>query len=419
MEPTRAGWQEAVATLLNHSHLTAPSSLSDMINETVRPIGVEVSIYLVDREQVALRALPRLGAPDLEPLQIDTTLPGRAFMTLSVLVPPGQPDRIWVPMVDGADRLGVVEFALPEGVSALRQPVRDGARLVAATISYLVVAKSAYGDTIRRARRSQPMSVGGELLWRALPPLTFLTDDFGFAAVLEPCYDVGGDAFDYSFDHEVLHVSVFDAVGHGLTAALTSTLTLAATRARRTAGDGLLAAVAAADQALTEQFSDSRYTTAILAEIDGQTGRVHYVNAGHPPAVVIRDGKAVATLAAAPRPPLGLPGPTVLAYQDLQPGDRLLFYTDGITEARDGEGGFFGVDRLIDLAERHSSGGLPAAETLRRLSRAVLEHQEGSLADDATLLLVEWTPGRGHRVTSQAGDAVAVRPAGAGGPAPA
>lgn len=390
-----SAWHDCVATMLRGGHTIAPSSLVDMINDIVREAGIDVNLYLVDREQVALRALPRTGVPPGDPLPIESTVAGRAFMHLQAVVPPGAPDRILIPMVDGADRLGVAEISAPEGAIFADESVRTGAELMASAIGYLVVVKNSFGDTIRRARRSQPMSVGGELLWRALPPLTLRTTDVSLAAALEPCYDVGGDAFDYAYDEGVLHVGIFDAVGRGLSAALTSTLTLAATRARRAARYGLASIVTGADEALTSQFSDMRYTTAILAELDRVTGTIRYVNAGHPPAVVIREGRAVFALDADPRPPLGLGDGVTVAERSLEPGDRVLFYTDGVTEARDADGNFFGLDRLLDLAERHASGGLLAAETLRRLSLAVLEYEGGQLHDDATLMLVEWAPDAG------------------------
>jgi len=77
--------------------------------------------------------------------------------------------------------------------------------------------------------------------------------------------------------------------------------------------------------------------------------------------------------------------------EPLEPGDRLLLHTDGVTEARDSEGVPFGLDRLVDLTERHEAADLPAPETLRRVVHAVLEHQNGRLQDDATLMLVEWS----------------------------
>lgn len=390
-------WHECVAAILNRAYLVSPSSLVDMINDvTRRRLGVELNVYLVDREQRTLRPLPRADAPDLMPQAIDTTMAGRTFTTLRIGVPAGQPHRTWVPILDGADRLGVVELVRPGGASLQQPPASEGARLLTALIGFLVMVKATYGDAIRRARRSQPMSVGGELLWKALPPLTFANPTFSLAATLEPCYDVGGDAFDYAFDHEVLQLGIFDAVGHGLTAALTSTLTLAAVRAQRAAGGGLNHMAVAADNALTSQFSDLRYTTAVLVEIEETSGVVRYVNAGHPPPVVIREGHAVASLDAAPRPPLGVPGkPTLVAEHHLQPDDRLLLYTDGVVEARDADGKLFGVPRLLDLAERHAASGMTAPEVLRRLSRAVLAHQGGQPADDSTLVMVEWSPEAG------------------------
>jgi serine phosphatase RsbU (regulator of sigma subunit) len=100
----------------------------------------------------------------------------------------------------------------------------------------------------------------------------------------------------------------------------------------------------------------------------------------------------VTSLAAGRRLPLGIPGPAhEVAVEFLEPGDRLLFFSDGVTEARDSDGNEFGLARLLDLAERHVAARLPVAETLRRLSHAVLDHQRGVLQDDATLLLLEWT----------------------------
>jgi serine phosphatase RsbU (regulator of sigma subunit) len=113
--------------------------------------------------------------------------------------------------------------------------------------------------------------------------------------------------------------------------------------------------------------------------------------------MLFRQGHFVTELQHPPRPPLGLdlasPGtaqPTVREVQ-LEPGDRLLLYSDGVTEARGANGVFFGEERLIDMTERAHLDRLPAPETLRRLTAAVLTHQHGELQDDLTLLLLEWS----------------------------
>jgi serine phosphatase RsbU (regulator of sigma subunit) len=97
-------------------------------------------------------------------------------------------------------------------------------------------------------------------------------------------------------------------------------------------------------------------------------------------------------LDAALRPPLGVharDGASV-GHVQLEPGDRLLLYSDGVVEARDEQGRFFGENRLIDLTERTEQSRVSAPETLRRLTASVLAHQAGHLQDDATLLMLDW-----------------------------
>ena len=76
----------------------------------------------------------------------------------------------------------------------------------------------------------------------------------------------------------------------------------------------------------------------------------------------------------------------------LEPGDRMLLYTDGVTEGRAADGSRFGVDRLSDFVIRHSHSGTPAPEMLRRLNWTITEFQHGQLSDDATIVLIEWMP---------------------------
>jgi serine phosphatase RsbU (regulator of sigma subunit) len=85
-----------------------------------------------------------------------------------------------------------------------------------------------------------------------------------------------------------------------------------------------------------------------------------------------------------------------VAEEVLQPGDWLILYTDGVTEARDASGAFFGERRLADFLMRQAAAGHSPPETVRRLVRAVLDHQGGLLQDDASILLACWGPGTGR-----------------------
>jgi serine phosphatase RsbU (regulator of sigma subunit) len=251
---------------------------------------------------------------------------------------------------------------------------------------------TARGDGIDRVRRTQPMSPASELLSRLLPPLTSSTDRLVVSAILQPCYEVGGDGFDYAIDGSTASLLILDAVGRGLRAGLACAVALAAIRARRHAGGGLRDQARAADAALAEQFTDIRFATAVLAELDVETGRLRYINAGHPAPLLLRGGKLVRELTAGRRMPLGLEDNAVeVAEEILEPDDRLLLYTDGVTEARTADGDRFGVTRLVDLTEQHEGAGLPAPETLRRLAHAVVDHQAGPPVDDSTVMLVQWS----------------------------
>jgi serine phosphatase RsbU (regulator of sigma subunit) len=242
------------------------------------------------------------------------------------------------------------------------------------------------------------MSIASELLWQLLQPLTVSCDEVTISAILEPCYTVGGDGYDYAVDDPLARIAILDAVGKGLQAGLATAVALAAIRAARRAGNGLHGQARTADAALLEQFPDARFVTAFLAELDVHTGRLRYLNAGHPAPLLLRAGKSITQITGGHRMPLGLDDATAeFGERTLQPGDRLLLYTDGITEARDSRGEEFGVQRLAELSEHHAAAGLPAPETLRRLSHAVIEHQQGPPDDDATLVLAEWSPAAAQR----------------------
>ena len=81
--------------------------------------------------------------------------------------------------------------------------------------------------------------------------------------------------------------------------------------------------------------------------------------------------------------------PTI-AEMSLQPGDAVLFYTDGVIEGRASSGGGFGLDRLVDVVGQNASDQLAAEEVVRRIGRSVLEYHGERLDDDATLVIVQW-----------------------------
>jgi serine phosphatase RsbU (regulator of sigma subunit) len=215
------------------------------------------------------------------------------------------------------------------------------------------------------------------------------------SGVLEPCYDVGGDAFDYAVNGDIAHLALFDAVGHGsaggMRAVMLASLALAAYRSARRAGLDLIGTYHHIDQAVRDH--DRRgLITAVLAELDQRTGLLRVISAGHPSGIVIRNGKAVTVLPTPTALPVSLGDnrPPVVVEESLEPGDHVLLYTDGIIEARSTAGDEFGIDRLVDFAVKAIADQLPLPETARRLVHAILAHQDDCLQDDATVLIAQW-----------------------------
>jgi serine phosphatase RsbU (regulator of sigma subunit) len=278
--------------------------------------------------------------------------------------------------------------------SQAREAVDDYAA-VASLLAELIVTRSLYSDTIERIRRREPMRLAAEMLRAQLPPLTFSTVHLTISGILEPCYDVGGDAFDYAVNGDVAHLALFDAVGHGsaggMRAVVLASLALAAYRHARRAGLDLTGTYHHIDDAVRD-YDRRGMITAALAQLDQRTGVLRVISAGHPGGLVMRHGQVVRTLPTPTALPvtLGDKRPPVVVQEALQPGDRVLLYTDGIIEARSSAGIAFGVERLIDFAVKTAADQLPAPETTRRLVHAILDHQDQRLQDDATVLLLEW-----------------------------
>jgi serine phosphatase RsbU (regulator of sigma subunit) len=343
-------------------------------------------VYLADFSRRVLFPL----APGLPEEDVAGTLAGRAFTAgkpVTSSLPDGQ-TRVWVPVLEQTARTGVLAVTVPEDAEeALAQ-----AELLGVFAGLVIAMAVRVSDLPDLRRRGRPLSLPAGMQWDLLPPLSARTVGAEIAGILEPAYDIAGDAFDYAVNDGALHFALLDGMGHGIGSTLLTGLAVGAYRHARRAGEPLQAVHAAIDQALAGYYQDLSFATGIIARLDTASGRLEWSCAGHPPPLLLRGRKVVAELSCDPALPFGLGGtaPRPGNY-DLEPGDALLLYTDGVIEARTADGEMFGLDRLVDLLEREAASGQPAEELLRRLVRAVLNHQADGLRDDATLLLVQWT----------------------------
>ncbi|QFG27350.1 serine/threonine-protein phosphatase [Actinomadura sp. WMMB 499] len=399
-----------LSDLITASHVTSMEQLPATVADVAGRAGLrEVLIYVADLQQTVLRLLPGPDEASRDPveLRIEGTLAGRAFQNVvsarGHLVGEhegghegehehegegGGEREWWVPLLDGTERIGVLHVVMSEDdATALPR-----AEALAGLIALMIVSKGPASDTMARLVRTRHMTVSAEMQWRLLPPMTFANDQIVISAALEPAYRLGGDTFDYGMAGTAVHLGVFDAMGHDTGAGLTSSLAVAAYRNSRVEGAGLPGIGEAIERALLEQDSSGRFVTAVLACLQLRTGMLSWVSYGHPAPVVIRGGRWVSQLNCQPGTPLGtdLGIEPQVCEEQLQPGDRVLLYTDGIVEARDPDKREFGLVRFVDFIIRRSADGLPVPETLRRLIHGILKHHAGRLDDDATVLVLEW-----------------------------
>jgi serine phosphatase RsbU (regulator of sigma subunit) len=389
--------ERMLSGLLDAAHRISPDDLTDVVAEYA-VIGdlTDPVIYLADVQQDLLIPLPSRRPARVLPVR--GTRAGRVFTGPEVVVRGARrgggdheaeaSQRWWLSLLEGTEKIGVLALTVPAGTAAARR-----AHALASLVALVLVSKRACSDTMSRLVRRQPMSLAAEMQWALLPPRSFGTSEVAVTSSLEPAYEVGGDAFDYGMRGTHLHVSIFDAMGHDLDAGLTATIAVGACRRSRLEGHDLVQMAQSVDAAVERQFHGDRFVSGVFADLDSATGIFTWVNCGHPQPLLIRGGRRLRVLDGVSGVVMGIAAneaaPAVNRTQ-LEIGDRLLFYTDGVVEARHTTDDDFGVGRLGDLVLRRHADGLSAPETLRRLVGTVLDQRSGPLLDDATIVLVEW-----------------------------
>jgi sigma-B regulation protein RsbU (phosphoserine phosphatase) len=240
----------------------------------------------------------------------------------------------------------------------------------------------------RRDHRQQRESEEARLIQRGLlPTVTPQVGGIDLSVTWLPADGVGGDCFDTLGFGDVLGVSIADIAGKGLPAALLMSNLQAAVRAFAQENVSPASINGSINRLLCRNMASGRFATFCYARIEPAAHRIVYSNAGHNPPLLIRPGGSVETLAE---------GGMVLgifpdnqydqAEKPLTAGDRLLFYTDGITEGRNPEGDEYGEDRLAETA---SALRTASAETIKEAVLAdVNAFTTGRFEDDATLIVV-------------------------------
>jgi serine phosphatase RsbU (regulator of sigma subunit) len=292
--------------------------------------------------------------------------------------------KVMAPVTDRGDAIGVLELEV--GAEPDRAVV-DDVVAAARALAYVVVASRRHTDLFEWAQRTLPFTLAAEIQRRLLPSsYTCETAQFTVSGWLEPANAVGGDTFDYALDRDTLHVSITDAVGHDVNAAMLATVLVGSLRNGRRSGADLSEQAATANDALAAHSETGHFVTGQLLRVDRRTATATIVNAGHPWPLRLRDGR-VEEIELEIDLPFGVESGHTFRVQTipLLPGDRILLVTDGMYENAEDEMDV--PDMLLRTAHLH------ARAVVHLLGDEVLRAAGNDLRDDATTVCIDWHGG--------------------------
>jgi PAS domain S-box-containing protein len=225
---------------------------------------------------------------------------------------------------------------------------------------------------------------------RSLAPKSLAWDNMSVDAFYHPVHSIGGDfALANSIDREHVSLLVCDVSGHGIGSALVANRIYSETAAHLRSGMPFLDMFGELNRFLIEDIGSGMFVTLAAARIDAQQRRMVFAGAGHPPAMLARRGQSPVLLESRSMILGALPDAVDVSANlevQLQPDDRILLYTDGITEVFNSRGEMLGIEGVQEIVRQTSS--LAAHEMKQGILDAVAAWRVGPPTDDVSLMLV-------------------------------
>ncbi|MEU0204268.1 MULTISPECIES: PP2C family protein-serine/threonine phosphatase [unclassified Streptomyces] len=348
-----------------------------------------VELFLADYGLTVLQPVSVLPHT-LEPVPVHNSPAGRAFGAQEPYVEPvgGGRVRVHLPVTVRGDRLGVLSVTLADGdhATACRAELAE----IAEVLGHEVVVAERDTDLYLQARRKDRLTLAAEMQWQLLPGRSCARPEYELGAQLEPAYAIFGDNFDWSATANRFMLYVTNGMGEGIEASLLTNLAINALRNARRAGIPLADQAALADQAVYAHYRGRCYLSVLMFDFDLATGRARVVDAGSPQMLRLRGG-TVERIAFEAQLPLGMFEETDYVAQEFraEPGDRLVFVSDGVYDVASPRGEPYG-DAALSRAIQ-STRLLPAAEVPRAILRELTGHRGRPVPDDDALVVcLDW-----------------------------
>lgn len=383
---------DKISTIEQALHSAAPHALLDVVRAALaEQYGAEeVELRMADYGMRSLQTVdpePR-GA---EPVTIQGSPQGRAFGSQEPCITRHAQQgtvTVHLPMTIRGDRMGVLSVRLPaehEGRARIHH-----LQAVCAALGREILVAERDTDLYLLARRATRLTLAAEMQWQLLPGHSCSRPEFSLGAHLEPAYAIFGDNFDWSASADHLTLTITNGMGEGIEASLLTNLAVNALRNARRAGLNLCDQASLADQAVYAQYRGACSVSALLLRFDLATGDVEVVDAGSPRMWRQRE-RAVESVRFDAQLPLGMFEDTVYIAEHFtaRPGDRLLFGSDGVSEALSPSGESYG-ERALTRA-LGSTRLLPPTQVPQAVLRQLAGFRsESPLDDDALVVCLDW-----------------------------
>ncbi|MER6566835.1 PP2C family protein-serine/threonine phosphatase [Streptomyces sp. NPDC001093] len=375
--------ERALRTAASHELLDAVRRV------LVEQYGAEsVDLLMADYGLTVLQpvSVPHTG----EPVSVHNSVAGRAFGAQEPVVESASGGRVRVhlPVSVRGDRLGVLSVTLAHrgGVRELLGELSD----IAEVVGHELLVAERDTDIYVQARRKDRLTLAAEMQWQLLPGRSCSRREYELAGQLEPAYAIFGDNFDWSATADRLMLYVTNGMGEGIEASLLTNLAINALRNARRAGLAIDDQAALADQAVYAHYRGRSYLSVLMFDFDLATGRAEVVDAGSPQMLRLRGG-AVEHVTFEAQLPLGMFEETDYVAQEfqVQPGDRLVFVSDGVYAVADPKGEAYGDVALARAIQ--ATRLLPAADVPRAILRELTGHRGRCVPDDDALVVcLDW-----------------------------
>jgi serine phosphatase RsbU (regulator of sigma subunit) len=242
----------------------------------------------------------------------------------------------------------------------------------------------------QQERLERELQLAMEIQQRFQPTAPPVVPGYEFQGISFPCYEIGGDYYDFiQREDGRLVIALGDVSGKGTAAALLMSSLHASIHAQTGSHDSLVETISAVNRYLADNIPSNRFVTLFYAELDPESGAVSFLNAGHNPPLIVHAAGTVEQLASGGLP-LGIKADADYreGRTNLAPGDVLVIYSDGVTEAASPSGEEFGPTRLYEVVSRNVDSS--AAGIRDRIESALTKFSQGTqAADDITLVIVK------------------------------